>query len=78
MKWPPSLNPVLSCKSCLVRLRFLRPDVACADATWTQTGAIQHGRDMGPRQGPLMLVCTQEAGTWAVAVMHNMDLLVSK
>ncbi len=25
------------------RIRFLRPDVASVDATWTQTGAVQNG-----------------------------------
>jgi uncharacterized protein (TIGR02246 family) len=58
------------------RIRFLRPDVASVDATWTQTGAVQNGRDMGPRKGLLMLIATTEAGQWGIAVMHNMDLPV--
>lgn len=60
------------------RIRFLRPDVAFADVTWTQTGAIQNGKDMGARKGLLMLVATMENGTWGLAVMHNMDLPVPK
>jgi uncharacterized protein (TIGR02246 family) len=60
------------------RIRFLRPDVAFADVTWTQTGAVQNSRDMGPRKGLLMLVATREGGTWRIAVMHNMDLPPTK
>ena len=60
------------------RIRFLRPDVAAVDATWTQTGAVQNGRDMGPRKGLLMLIATKQGGDWGIAVMHNMDLPVTK
>ena len=56
------------------KIRFLRPDVACVDATWTQTGAVQNGKDMGARKGLLMLVATKEGDGWGIAVMHNMDL----
>jgi uncharacterized protein (TIGR02246 family) len=59
-------------------IRFLRPDVAAIDATWTQTGAIQNGREMGSRKGLLMLIATKEADRWGIAVMHNMDLPVAK
>ena len=58
------------------RIRFLRPDVASVDATWTQTGAVQNGHDMGLRKGLLMLIATKEGNDWGVAVMHNMDLPV--
>jgi uncharacterized protein (TIGR02246 family) len=60
------------------RIRFLRPDVAFVDATWTQTGAVRNGQDMGPRKGILMLVATKEHDGWGIAVMHNMDLPVAK
>ncbi|PYK63067.1 MAG: hypothetical protein DME50_18190, partial [Verrucomicrobia bacterium] len=60
------------------RIRFLRPDVAVMDATWSQTGAVQNGQDMGSRKGLLMLVATQEQDGWGIAVMHNMDLPVAK
>jgi uncharacterized protein (TIGR02246 family) len=60
------------------RIRFLRPDVACVDATWSQTGAVQNGHDMGVRKGLLMLVATKEQDGWGIAVMHNMDLPVAK
>ena len=56
------------------KVRFLRPDVACVDATWTQTGAGQNGRDMGARKGLLMLIATKDRDGWGIAVMHNMDL----
>jgi len=60
------------------RIRFLRPDVAVMDATWSQTGAVQNGQDMGSRKGLLMLVATKEQDGWGIAVMHNMDLPVAK
>lgn len=56
------------------RIRFLRPDVASVDVPWTQTGAVQYGRDMGLRKGLLMLIATRERDGWGIAVMHNMDL----
>jgi uncharacterized protein (TIGR02246 family) len=60
------------------RIRFLRPDVASVDATWTQTGAVQHGRSLGLRKGLLMLIATKEPEGWGIAGMHNMDLPVTK
>ncbi len=60
------------------KIRFLRPDVAFVDVTWSQTGAVQNGHDMGPRKGLLMQVMTKEANGWGIAVMHNMDLPVGK
>ena len=59
-------------------IRFLRPDVASVDVNWSQTGAVQNGKDMGLRRGLLMLVATNEQGSWGIAVMHNMDLPVTK
>lgn len=56
------------------RIRFLRPDVASVDATWSQTGAVLDGKDMGARKGLLMLIVTKEGGAWGIPVMHNMDL----
>jgi hypothetical protein len=52
--------------------------VASVDATWTQTGAVQNGREMGFRKGLLMLIATRQGDDWGVAVMHNMDLPVTK
>ncbi|MDQ6622967.1 MAG: SgcJ/EcaC family oxidoreductase [Verrucomicrobiota bacterium] len=60
------------------KIRFLRPDVASVDVIWSQTGAVQNGHDMGYRKGLLMLVATREDGHWGIAVMHNMDLPVTK
>jgi uncharacterized protein (TIGR02246 family) len=59
------------------RVRFLRPDVACVDATWSQSGAVQNGRDMGLRKGLLMLVATKDQDGWGIAVMHNLDLPIA-
>ena len=60
------------------KIRFLRSDVASVDAMWTQTGAVQNGKDMGPRKGLLMLIATRQGDDWRIAVMHNMDLPVTK
>ena len=60
------------------KIRFLRPDVASVDATWSQMGAVQNGKEMGPRKGLLMLIATKEQSGWGIAVMHNMDLPVTK
>src|SRR4029077_9029527 len=50
------------------QIRFLRPDVASVDASWTQTGAVQNGKDMGPRKGLLMLIATKQGNEWGIAV----------
>jgi uncharacterized protein (TIGR02246 family) len=57
------------------RIRFIRPDVASVDVTWTQTGSTLDGKDRGPRRGLMSWIATREDGKWGVAVMHNMDLL---
>ncbi len=59
-------------------IRFLRPDVASVDVLWSQTGAVRNGQDMGLRKGLLMLIATNDQGNWGIAVMHNMDLPVTK
>src|SRR5438132_13948916 len=55
------------------QIRFLRPDVASVDATWTQTGAVQNGRDRGLRKGLHMLIEAKQGEHRGVAVMQNMD-----
>ena len=57
------------------RIRFIRPDVASVDVTWTQTGSVVGGKDRGLRRGLMSWIATKEGGQWGVAVMHNMDLL---
>ena len=57
------------------RIRFIRPDVASVDVTWTQTGSVLDGKDRGLRRGLMSWIATKEGGRWGVAVMHNMDLL---
>jgi uncharacterized protein (TIGR02246 family) len=61
-----------------VSVRFLRPDVASVDASWTQTGAVRNGKVGGPRKGLLMLIATKERDGWGIAVMHNMDLPITE
>ena len=62
-------------KAVETRIRFIRPDVASVDVTWTQTGSILDGKDRGLRRGLMNWIATKEAGKWGVAVMHNMDLM---
>lgn len=56
------------------RIRFVRPDVANVDVTWTQTGSVLDGRDRGLRRGLMSWLVTKESSGWGVLVMHNMDL----
>ena len=60
------------------KIRFLRPDVASVDATWSRMGAVQNGKQMGPRKGQPMRIATKEQSGCGIAVMHNMDLPVTK
>jgi uncharacterized protein (TIGR02246 family) len=60
-----------------VKVRFVRPDVACVDIFWTQTGSVApDGKDRGTRKGIVVWVVTRENGAWHVAVMHNVELPV--
>ena len=60
------------------RIRFVRPDVASVDVTWTQTGSVLDGKDRGLRKGLMTWIATKERGIWGIAVMHNMDLPVEQ
>ncbi len=61
-----------------VKLRFVRPDVACVDILWTQTGSVApDGKDRGARKGIIAWVVTREEGAWQVAVMHNVELTIA-
>ncbi len=73
LQGPPSFKHAVF-KVLDTHIRFLRPDVANVDVTWSQTGAVLNGKDMGARKGLLMWVVTKERGVWAISVMHNMDL----
>jgi uncharacterized protein (TIGR02246 family) len=61
-----------------VKMRFLRPEVACVDIFWTQTGSVAaDGKDRGTRKGIVAWVVTREKGVWHVAVMRNLELPVA-
>ena len=62
-------------KTAETRVRFVGPDVASVDVTWTQSGSTLNGKDRGPRRGLMNWTATKNGGEWRVAVMHNMDLL---
>lgn len=58
-----------------VHVRLVRPDVAVVDVRWTMSGAVSPTGEPWPeRHGLMDLVCTEEAGRWGIAVMHNTDL----
>lgn len=58
-----------------IAIRMLRPDVAMVDVLWTMSGATGPTGDPWPeRRGLMDLICTREASTWGIAVMHNADL----
>lgn len=57
------------------RVRFLKADVAAADASWEMTGArTADGAQRPLRTGLLNLVLGRENGDWLIVVMHNMEL----
>ena len=69
--------------SCLkideVKVRFIKPDVAAVEEWWGMTGATDtRGREIPLRKGLLSLVMTKHDAHWAISVMHNMDLPVSR
>lgn len=58
-----------------VHVRMVRPDVALVDVHWTMSGALSPTGEPWPdRRGLMDLLCTEEAGRWGIAVMHNTDL----
>ncbi|MEI7521652.1 MAG: SgcJ/EcaC family oxidoreductase [Thermoleophilia bacterium] len=58
-----------------VDARELRPDVIAVDLRWAMHGAIDPlGNPWPTRRGLMNLVCTNQSGTWGIAVMHNLDL----
>jgi uncharacterized protein (TIGR02246 family) len=59
-------------------IRFVRPDVASVDITWSETGVVQDGKNIGTWKGILILTATRERDGWGIAVMHNMDLPVTE
>jgi uncharacterized protein (TIGR02246 family) len=59
-----------------VRLRFLKPDVAVAHATWELTGML--GRDsqtLPPRRGIIILVLAHDGATWPIVAFQNTDIV---
>ena len=70
---PPSFKHAVF-KVLDTHIRFLRPEVASVDVTWSQTGGVLNGKDWGPRKGLLMWMVTKERGVWSISVMHNMEL----
>ena len=73
LQGPPSFKHAVF-KVLDTHIRFLRPDVASVDVTWSQTGGVLNGKDWGPRKGLLMWMVTKERGVWGISVMHNMEL----
>ena len=56
-------------------IRFLKPDVAIADADWEMTGAtMAGGLARPPHKGLLDLALIKTGGQWLIASMHNADI----
>jgi uncharacterized protein (TIGR02246 family) len=67
-----------SLKIDVVKVRFIKPDVAAVDEWWEMTGARDRdGQEIPLRKGLLNLVMTMQDAQWLISVMHNMDLPVS-
>ena len=57
------------------KIRFIKPDVAAADARWEMTGAKStEGQDIPLRKGMLNFVMIKEGNKWFITVMHNLSL----
>src|SRR5262249_24511514 len=58
------------------RVRFIRPDVANVDVRWQVIGSLDpEGRPWPHRRGLMNFIATRDsAGSWSIAVFHNMDL----
>ena len=57
------------------KIRFIKPDVAAVDANWKMSGATDPaGNPWSDRNGLMNLIMTAKDGSWAITVMHNMDL----
>ncbi|MGH7034450.1 MAG: SgcJ/EcaC family oxidoreductase [Stellaceae bacterium] len=54
---------------------FIRSDVAAVDLHWEMSGALDlDGREASTRRGLLNWIVTSDAGTWLIAVFHNLEL----
>jgi uncharacterized protein (TIGR02246 family) len=59
----------------VIRIRFLKADIAMVDVRWEMTGALSPaGMSRPVRTGLLDLVFTSSGRGWLIAVMHNVDL----
>ncbi|MGH8216185.1 MAG: SgcJ/EcaC family oxidoreductase [Rhodanobacteraceae bacterium] len=54
-----------------VQVKFIRPDIAVAHASWKMTGMHMPPGIPAPDHGIQMLVLTQQDGTWRIAEFQN-------
>ena len=70
-KWKDSHQEITQSK-----IRFIKPDVAAVDAWWILTGIKgPEGQDMPTRKGLLNFIMTKNNDIWAIAVMHNTEIV---
>jgi uncharacterized protein (TIGR02246 family) len=59
----------------VMKIRFLKSDVAVVDVRWHMTGALSPDGVARPvRTGLLDLVFTSSGSGWLITIMHNVDL----
>lgn len=58
-----------------VSVRLVSENLAAVDVTWEMSGVTDpSGNPLGNRKGLMNLLMKKESGTWAILIMHNMDL----
>jgi uncharacterized protein (TIGR02246 family) len=57
------------------RIRFLTPDIAGVDLTWSAAGALAADGSVSPvRNGLINLVMTKHNGQWLITLYHESEL----
>lgn len=56
----------------IVRLRFVRPDTALCDGTWSITGAHdKDGKEAAPERGVFTVVAVKQEGKWRISALRE-------
>lgn len=56
----------------IVRLRFVRPDVALCDGGWSITGAHdKDGKESPPERGVFTVVAVKQEGRWRISALRE-------
>lgn len=56
----------------IVRLRFVRPDIAVCDGIWSITGAHdKDGKESAPERGVFTVVAVKQEGKWRIGALRE-------